>query len=103
MRPSSEKTKQLNRFTACFAFVMNVDFNHIRGFADRDVKMLCIYAAMKELDVNVWELSNYYRLPKLFIFEQMRHIAVQTLVNDDLRNAIDDVLLFWNLLTVSKE
>ena len=89
--------KKLNRFTACFAFVMNVEFNHLRGFAPCETKMLCIYVAKRTLGIDSRILAAYYRLDRQYMEKKLHDIAIKLLIDKDLQNKLGNVRLYWEL------
>jgi hypothetical protein len=90
-------SKKLDRFTACFAFVFNADFNSMRGITDNFNKMLCIYAARRTFGMGDGILSTYYRINVGYMQKQMEHVAMQLLINDELAERLGNVRLYWEL------
>lgn len=89
---------KLNRFTACYALVMNVEYNHIRGFAPVEWKMLCIYVAHRTLGVSYHVLAAYYRVSKRSIEERMEDVSIQVLIDEELNVKLGNVRLYWELV-----
>ena len=95
--PTTSKTKRLDRFTACFAFVFNCEYNSLRGITDEKHKLLCIYAARRTFQIDDGVLSAYYRINVAYMRRKMEDAALALLMNEALADRIGNVRLYWEL------
>lgn len=89
--------KELDRFTACFAFVFNADYNSLRGITDPIHKMVCIYAARKIFDVSNGVISTYYRVNVEYMLTQMEEVALSELLYENVAQKLKNLRLYWEL------
>lgn len=95
--------RTLNRFTACVAFVFNTDFNSLRGVLDGDNKLYCTYLANQLLDYDAGDLSDYYRINKLYMMRSWTNVILSALVYDALEEKFETVKSMWNAVKERNE
>lgn len=75
---------ELDRFTAMYCFFTGVNFNHIRGFALSEMKRHCAFLAYRIVKAPISELSDYYRVPELYLKRCILDFEIDIQTEDEL-------------------
>ena len=91
-------SKQLERFTALYAFVSATAYNSLLGF-DTDGKMEASYFAKKILKLDDGVLSTFYRCNVAYMRNKWEDVIIQMELDDNLLLRFHQVQRLWILAT----
>ncbi|WP_271856109.1 hypothetical protein [Patiriisocius marinus] len=92
--------KKLQRITACFAFIFNVEYNSLRGLIDTKEKIQCAVIARDLLGLSWRELGVYFNINKKYLEHKAQDLRIEVELNDVLFCKLQGVQKLWSLMNV---
>ena len=96
MNVTAKDIAQLDRLTACVAFVFNVRYESLRGF-DVGNKVVASLLARELLYVSDGAISSYYRLGVAQMKDKWQDVKIQLELDDALFKNYNTVHQLWKL------
>ena len=88
----------LNRFTALVAFLLDADFNSLRGITDEKNKLYCAYLAHSILEFDVGVVSAYYRINTELMKTSFDGVKVDVEVYNKVAVKFGQIRNLWDLI-----
>ena len=89
----------LQRFTAAYAFVFNVEYNSVNGFSHGPEKWRAVYLARETLGFRDSVICDYYKAPSGQLMDKVNGLKIALEIDDELMIKFEQLKRIWVLIT----